>query len=72
MYTIMGKEYKFRKNYSQLIIYSNEEIDISEDGLNIGGDRVFDPIIVQVGDVILETWSSEWGAIKILSSGGIN
>ena len=72
MYTIIGKEYKFRKNYSQLIIYSNEEIDISEDGLNIGGDRVFDPIIVQVGDVIFETWSSEWGEIKILSSGGIN
>lgn len=71
MHTIMGKEYKFRKNYSQLIIYSNEEIDIDKDGLNIGGDRASNPIIVQVGDIIFETWSSEWGAIKILSSGGI-
>ena len=65
---INGKKYKYRKVYKGMTIYSTQSIGIKKDrGVDIGGDRVFDPLILQIGDLYFEAWSSEWGAIDQIS-----
>jgi hypothetical protein len=63
---INNKEYAYSKTHGDITIYSTKTIDINNSEIDIGGDRVFDPILLKIGNTYIEAWSSEWGGIKQL------
>ena len=64
MFKVNNKRYKYNYQLGPVKIYTNQIIEhINE--IDIGEDRLLDPVLLDVNGILLEAWSSEWGRIKL-------